>query len=236
MPKISIPIENPKRSDSISSNKSHCHQFSVAALTDEVTHSSACSEESTKPQTTILSKSAKHPTGKKRAYRKSEQRDITNIISDKYSHRHNDYDKSFIHCKLNNSTQANQYSIVDNNNNNNKYRNSTINDSLKGVPYFPTTVSTTHNYDRIHDTVSKYASFTNRNVNSMPFTVRNPTDSLPGHHPYLPPRGFSDATTTSCSSQIRPQSSSTATSQCHHHYMPEFIIFTSKFIKTIHGY
>ncbi|XP_018651706.1 hypothetical protein Smp_051760 [Schistosoma mansoni] len=205
MPMVSVPSENLKRSDSINSNKSHCHQFSVAALTDEVMHSSAQSEES-KSQTTIKSKSPKHPSGKKRTYRKSEQRDIKNSVYDKYSHRHNEYDKSFAYPKFDNPTYTNRCPIVDNNGNNKSW-NSTGNDSLKGASYFPTTVGTNHNCERIHDTVSKYSPLTNHNVNSIPFSLRNSADSLPAHS-YLPPRGLQEP--TSCGSQIRPLSSSSA--------------------------
>ncbi|CAH8567677.1 unnamed protein product [Schistosoma curassoni] len=205
MPKISVPSENLKRSDSINSSKSHCHQFSVAALTDEVMHSSAQSEES-KSQPTIISKSPKHPSGKKRTYRKSEHRDIVNTVSDKYSHRRNEYDKSFAYSKFDNSTRVNRCTGVDNNGSNKSW-NSAINDSLKGALYFPTTVGTNHNCERIHETVSKYSPMTNHNFNSTPFSLRNPADSLPAHS-YLPPRGLQEP--TSCGSQIRPLSSSSA--------------------------
>ncbi|KAK4470270.1 hypothetical protein MN116_005841 [Schistosoma mekongi] len=197
-PKVAVCEPSKQSVDSVSSSKSHCHQFSVAALTDEVmhpTHADKCYK-----LQTVISKSPKYSgTSKKRAYRKSEQRDSTNL-HDKYLHNHNDYDKQYMHSKSEYSAHKNRCSIVDNNRNN-KSSNSTIIDSVKGETSFLTTVSTNHHSNQLHDSVSRYSSLmANHHLNSLPSSLRNSFDSLPYHPRHLPPRALMES--KSCGSQV----------------------------------
>ncbi|KAH8870542.1 hypothetical protein EWB00_004985 [Schistosoma japonicum] len=206
-PKVAVCEPSKRSVDSVSSSKSHCHQFSVAALTDEVMHPSHA-DECYKPQT-VISKSPKYSgTSKKRTYRKSEQRDSTNL-HEKHLHNHNECDKQYMHSKSEYSAHTNRCSIVDNSRNN-KSSNPTVIDSVKGATSFLTTVSTNHHPDQLHDSISRYSSFmANHHLNSLPSSLHNSFDSLPYHPCHLPPRALGES--KSCGSQVsqfKPASSS----------------------------